>query len=254
MKNGINLDDRILASLVAISDAIWLPDRSTSQRRRTIAYERQRDFQAHGVLWNSARIGAASEAARKRVQKRVACLAERGLLEIHRPRVRTLAVKLTEAGDAQIRELCGLATVDATLELIDELPRLPVSHRLWWPGYGGFQANWVSERVLLGNEFDARTTALTEEDFVPLAMRGLVIANSDSLRNVFYALTPTGVRRAADRVLAKLHGRWTASDELTPHNETVRRFYFDRLKRELAALDAAEPQTPSELGRIPIHG
>ena len=187
-----------LLRLLAETDGLFAPVRGLQMSLRPVVYERQQAYFSRGLRWAAGGL--------KATQALLLPLAERGLVEIYNPsRARTLAVRLTPAGGDNMRRLVGLPTFSQALAMLDELYRQRESpNGFSGPGCGGRGGlPWTSEACLTGTPWgssDDCVYGVLWEDALPLLNRGLVQANSDCERRVWYQPTKRGYELAQWRV------------------------------------------------------
>ncbi len=239
------MDERtaILVHVLADTDAVWIPSRTWNRPRPTNVYFARLAFAKGGVPWES---GGATEADRKAAQRTLETLAKSGAVRVRRPhRVKTLAVKLSDAAEADARRLVGLPGLYSAWLSVQELARH--SKR---PGAAALLTDvWVSERKLIGDwEPDEyrREAVLVEDMLLPALLRNYVGSCSDRDGRVSYALTPAG-------------WAWLDAAEQPPADDlngqpdrAAATFYYDRVRAGLDRLDTAAPPDPKEIGGIPL--
>lgn len=245
----MDLIDNVLISILAATDAIFIPDRDPRHPVRHVAlYERRRDFPMRGVSWGSDRVlPGLGAAGRKQVQRVVEQAIAKGLVLAFKPRTKTLGVRLTDEGDTRARALVGLPRFAEALAMLDQVRALTVA-------LGGGR-RWIPETWLAGVEWGdnsrRRAFVAVEEYMLPALHRGLVISNGSIRGHIWYDLTPAGLavtkRRAGGKVTA-------APDSMTlpaPDDE-ARGEYYARVRDELAALCSAQLENEREIGEIPL--
>jgi hypothetical protein len=237
--------EQVLLTILAATDAAWLPMRTWTPPVPANTYFARRDFSRQGVPWVS---GAASEADRKEAQRLVETLAGQGVVQLFRPRrLKTLGVRLTDEGEGLARRLCGLPGLEIARSALAEVVRLS-SER---------QKGCVSEAALAGVAWShprsGKILARLEDQVLPGLIRGWLESNADIIGHVYYRATDIG-RRAAIESPA---GEWS---RVSPQNEAPRDdgakerygFYLERLDAALARLRTAEPQDQREIGLLPL--
>ncbi len=243
----MNLRTSILVQILADTDALFIPNRSWSRRRVTNIYFGQKNYGRSGVVWSS---GAATEADRKAAQRELEALAKERLVRVFRPnRVKTLGVRLTDAGEALARRLCGLPAIECGWWTCHELVR----HSKTPSEAKTLDDVWISEVQLAGVDWPREgedTTAfrremvLVEDMALPAFLRGWITSNSDRHGRVYYALTLAG---------------WEVLDNAppddtpdTPVDIEAREAYLARVQYASDRLDTADPEDPKEIGGLPL--
>jgi|GEM_PF-4331648 len=153
-----------------------------------------------------------------------------------------VSVRLTAAGEHRARALVGLPDRAAGRKFLAAVVRL---ERQRDPDAGGVR--WVPEVLLnrgrgWGDERHAELAAL-EQDFLPAASAGWVVAHSACTGHAAYALTDAGraARASTDPDFAPV--------EFDPAAPALYRGEVDRAIRELTQSD---PPTPGEIGPLPL--
>ena len=241
-----SLSDQILVSILAATDAIFIPDRDPMMwPRHAVIYERRRNFTNAGVPWASERVlPGLDEAGRKQIQRLLDELALSGMVLTFQPKgAKTLGVRLSETGDAQARALVGLPALSDALAALAQLAELERN--------GATCANlgrtWVPETALAGvawgdNERRHRLVE-TEEKLLPAVVRDWAVSNCSVRGHCWYAITDAG----RDQL-----GKPIEAGPLPCANDDLRREYYHRVKAEFLALAAAEPKCEREIGEIPM--
>ena len=244
---GLTPTDSILVSLVAATDAIWLPSRECHgggngvNAAVTNCHELRKQFGEFGLSLAS---GETTDAGRKQKQRAVDDMSSKSLLTIAKPGLtKTIFVKLTEGAYGHIRQQCGLPGSGVgfrTLELVAEHSKRPATV---------MQDIWIPETKLNGgrgwgdghqNElFDVAQRAL------PALVAGWLTTNCDSSRRVYYNVTATGWRLLDDG--------WKPDPiDIAPLNEEIEIAYYECLPIERAKLTTRAPNRGGELGCSPI--
>ena len=245
------LNDQVLVSVLAATDALWLPNRHPGNRERDATVNlRRRDFPKYGVPWNSSKIiPGANEAARKEIQREVETQATYGLLVQARRAERTQALRLTERGAAYARFIVGLPLTDA----------LPILDRLWDMrddprGTDFLNRPWAPETALTGSSWGSpgadEAFAECETMLLPALAEGLVISNCSLQGHGWYSLTPLGAKLAKERIEeGERGGPRTMPDGA---RKEAAEFYLERIEAELALLGVPPLESGGELGLIPM--
>lgn len=244
---GLSERDGLLISVLAVTDAIWLPDRQPANYRRwTLISERRRDFRSTGIVLDNLAGDGASGAERQQASRDLRALAADGYLTIHRPKwARTLAVKLTDSGDTRARSLAGLPTFDHSLLVeLDGLKDSPMAMDC-------YDRIWLSEFHLggvHGGPDDRERMVLVQlmERMLPCLSRGLVESNVTMHRNAWYSLTKSGQAAvAAGPPAARSEALPEPLDEATGE-------YYDSHGTALARLSTSPPRVPNDIGILPL--
>ena len=120
METALNLEELALVAILAATDAIFIPSRDPGSMAHRIICERRT---ANGIHWASERVlPGLDETARKQVQRALDELAVRNWVATIQPHAtKTLAVRLTDLGDAHARALVGLPQVGESLPTIEQI-------------------------------------------------------------------------------------------------------------------------------------
>jgi hypothetical protein len=239
----MELTDEILLAILAATDAVFVPDRDPRDfRRHTVLYERRRDYPNAGVPWASEKVlPGLDEAGRKRAQRALEELVAQGMVEARRPKgAKTHGVKLTDAGEARARALCGLPLYEGTQAMVEQLSRLVDDGSTC--AYMG--KLWTPEPMLAGVQWgdNARRKKFVEveERLLPALSRGQVVSNCSIQGHCWYSVHPKPTPMPPVPA-----GLPTSTDD-------HRAEYYVRIHQELADLRLAEPLNPREIGEIPM--
>jgi hypothetical protein len=238
------MDDRtrILTQILADTDAVWLPNRRWSRPRPTNVHFARLAFGKGGVPWES---GEPTEAGRKAAQRELEELAKARLVRASRlRRVKTLAVRLSEPADADMRERIGLAGLYSAWLSMHEIAR----HSRRPPEL--FTDVYIAERKLIGDkppETYRREAVIVEDMLLPALVRGYVDSNADTQGRVSYMLTPAG-------------WEWLDRGEAPPEDlrddaplgRDAATWYAERLQTSLDRLGTADAAEPREIGLLPL--
>jgi hypothetical protein len=245
--DSMDLIDNVLISILAATDAIFIPDRDPCHPVKHVAlYERRRDFPMRGVPWGSDRVlPGLGAAGRKQVQRVVEQAIGKGLVHAFKPRAKTLGVRLTDEGDARARAIAGLPGYADALAMLDQIRALVTA-------LGGGR-RWIPETWLAGLDWgdDSRRRAFVavEEYLLPALHRGLVVSNGSIRGHTWYDLTPAGLaltkRRASKPAPAP-------ADKFPESEIEARGEYYERVHQELASLCSAQVENEREIGEIPL--
>lgn len=236
------LADDILVTILAATDAVFIPDRDPLHRnRRRVLYERTRDYPARGVPWESERaLPELDEAGRKRAQRALEGLVARGLVVACRAGGKTAGVRLTDAGEALARARCGLPDFDAARVEAERLRRF-TSHE---SACGFLRKVWTPETVPAGVEWgdnDRRNELVQlEERLLPALVRGFVVSNCSIQGHCWYSIHPNPAVAVLPPVPPGLPGRC----------EDARGIYYGRVAKERDDLGRAVAQNEREIGEI----
>ena len=243
----LSLNDSILVTILAATDAVFLPDRDPLLRpRHAVIYERRRDFAHSGVPWTSEMVlPGMDDAGRKRVQRALEELALDGQVVTFQPKgAKTLGVRLSDVGEERARALAGLPATGAALALLGQLSDLERTDAA-----GAFQGHvWLPETALAGVRWgdNERRHALVEleEKLLPGLVRGWIESNCTVHGHCWYRLTDAGRKRI---------GKTAAASTCPPaKSEEARRDYYQRVRMEFQALAAAKPECEREIGDVPM--
>jgi hypothetical protein len=239
----MQLTDDILLAILAATDAVFIPDRDPMDfNRHTVLYERRRDFPDTGVPWASEKaMPGLDEAGRKQVQRALEDLVGQGLVDALRPKgAKTVGVRLTDAGEARVRAMCGLPLFEGAQAVVDQLTSLVSDD-------SACMANtriWTPETKLAGVEWGDNTRKHllvdVEERLLPALVRGQVVSNCTVRGHCWYSVHPKPTPMPP------------MPADLPSRLELARGQYYGRLKHELAELRMAEPLNSREIGEIPM--
>jgi hypothetical protein len=239
----MELTDDILLAILAATDALFIPDRDPcDHNRHAVLYERRRDFPDAGIPWASEKaMPGLDETGRKQVQRALEGLVGQGLVDALRPKgAKTVGVRLTDAGEARVRAMCGLplfegaqAAVDHLVRLIEDDSACVYMGRIWTPETALAGVPW-------GDDERRHKFVEVEERLLPALVRGLVVSNCTVRGHCWYSLNvlqPTLPPVPADG---------------PSRLELARGQYYGRVKHEMADLRLAEPLNAREIGDIPM--
>jgi hypothetical protein len=178
-----------LIQILAITDSVWTPPRAGDTRQPawgSIA-EKQIEYPAGGVR---LKIGGTT-AERQTAGRRLAELADDGLLKIFNVAGQRTGVKLTDRGEAFGRAIVGLLQVDASWDLLRQVISLavvtsgstlnPLARETWLAGVAWYDAPGANEKIIG-----------VEQKALPALARKWLIAASDSHGAVCYSPTDAG--------------------------------------------------------------
>ena len=239
--------DEILFAVLAATDAVFIPDRDpTAHRRHVVIYERRRDFPHFGIPWASEKVlPGLDDAGRKQVQRSLEHLAAIGLVETIQPKaVKTLGVRLTDAGEVQVRALAGLPTLADAIPVVRRIHDLLSADvacqflgRVWIPETALAGVRW-------GDNDQGHKFVEVEELLLPALIRNYAVSNCTVRGHCWYTITPPGLD--AIKSPPPLPG------DLPQAAIDARREYYSRLHLEIRALAAAKPDNEREIGEIPM--
>lgn len=239
--------DEILFAVLAATDAVFIPDRDPTARPRCVViYERRRDFPHFGVPWASEKVlPGLDDAGRKQVQRSLEHLAAIGMVETVQPKaVKTLGVRLTDAGDAHVRALAGLPTLADALPVVRRIYDL-LSADVACQFLGRV---WVPETALAGvrwGDNDQRHKLVeVEELLLPALVRNYAVSNCTVRGHCWYTITPAG--------FDAIKSPPPLASDLPDADADARREYYGRIHLEIRALAAAKPDNEREIGEIPM--
>lgn len=239
----MNVKDRILVSLLAAQDMLYLPLRTGWDNRAytTVLYERRSRYRYSGIPWNSSHIiPSGTEADRKVVERQLSELKAKNMLQkIGRSGIRTTAVRLTGSGDQAARALCYLPSIHNALPLVKTIEALKAQ------GYPFVNRAWIPEIALTP---DRQGWGDGQEDFLcdlaermtPLLVRGWVESNCDVCGHGWYALTGKAIHPP------------DPLQETPRPSEEAEMYYYQAMTQERNRLRDAKPDRPSEIGCIPM--
>jgi hypothetical protein len=244
----MNEHDLAVVTILALTDAIWLPNRRWDAPRPANTYFARLRYDPHGVRW----VVGGDEARRKAGQRLLEDLAQQKLVKVSRPKhSREQFAKLTPQAEAAARRIVGLpgwSSGWATLEKLGSLTRPPAQRSP--RGHG-----WVRELVLAGWENYDQTEALKVELVAVSEMaltalnRGLIEASSDPCGRVSYQVTDSGWD-----ALARGEAPPDEDDDADAFDTEAAEAYSDALFAMKARLDTMKPERTNEIGGIPLCG
>lgn len=238
--------DSILISLLAATDAAWLPSRESHgvkiNSRVTSVYEARKRFREAGVPWAS---GGTSDAERKEIQRALEDLKESGDVIATKPNgSKTLFAKLSDDAYDRTRRECNLLGFDVgflmlkAVALCSVRPATVMQH-VWIPetkfnngrGWGDGNQNElfiaVSQRAL------------------PALAAGWLDTQCDSQRHVYYFVTELGWQL--------IDADWRPSAVAAIHsNLDTELAYWNQLTAERSKLATRTPEDDGELGWLPL--
>jgi hypothetical protein len=242
----MNDRDGIIVRLLAESDSLWLPCRFRGGDEWVNSYLGRQAYITAGIPWRSEGGG---DAGRKATQRELEALVADGLVTRGRTgRAKTLAVRLTEAGERRGRQLTLLPDLreswDLLVDIAGRTKRQPELLLDAWAielgpaGLENYPSPWTkdAEERLKDVEFRA----------LPSLIRGWLVALSDTMKRVYYAVTPYG---------------WHVLDTLTPPEKAPDIDDWDGdpcgtyARTMRVALDALRSKTPDdtrEIGPVPL--
>jgi hypothetical protein len=242
----LSLPDQIMLSILASTDAVFIPDRDPcTPRRHAAVCDRRLLFTQVGIPWSSENVQRGlDETGRKQVQRALDELAGRNRVISFQPNtVKTLGVRLTEQGDQYARALAGLPGVADAVPMVERLIALEKG-----PDACGFLGRiWIPEPVLAGVRWgdDERRQAFVdvEERLLPALVRGWVGSNCSVYGHCWYCVRLAGRKDLRESLLPM---------ELPSVLEQARGEYCSRIREESEGLSTAQPRCDREIGEIPM--
>ncbi len=250
--------DKVLVKVLAAVDATFAPNRQWAPHQRmTNIYEARRDYPSAGVALR----GGGKGAEQKRTERALDDLVQRGFVERIKNAVRTTGVRLTDAGEARARALCGLPDLACGVATVREVvaysnapghPGLPAPGEPWQTGinWSGAWETWLAGVDWSETQDRAarRELVFQEECALPALLRGWLQAGSTLKRHVIYAATEAGRAVAVDPppiedVQAPGGVDWS---------EELRKRYYRAFKQASARFDTLTPQQAREIGMIAV--
>lgn len=223
----------LMVECLAAADAVWLPIRSWTFPGPVNRQNARAAYPGEGVRLMPP---GGTDADRKRRERSLAALAKADKLTLHRLGEKTTRARLTDAGEAEARRLCGLPSLYSSFETCREVARLselPGEQRV-------YQDKWVSESPQLG---DADERGLVETMLLPALLRQYVESNSDIRGLVYYALTDAG-------------WGWTFGDappdDQADGEPEARALYHRCLLAAGHRLDSVPPGDKRDIGPLPL--
>ncbi len=227
----MNDQTHILAAILALTDAVFLPCRSWTKPLPQNVYQARREYERGGCPW---RPSACGDAQRKNMERTLSSMADRGAVLVHRRSgLRWPLVKLSDQADWTTRSLCSLPGKEGAFLVGNELLRQSDATTVWIP-----------ERALMGATPDKYEILAVENMALGLLVRGYAISGSDILGNVFYALTDAGITYLKDCKKPKPDGDKSDS--------TAVGVYDNAIKDALHHLATEKILDSRELGLLPL--
>lgn len=224
------MENELLVKILARQDAAFLPCRTwfSDQGFANAVQDRRRAHFAAGTPW---RTGARNESLRKHTERELERVERDGLVITHKREGRILGVRLTDAGEQNIRAVIGFPSLAVTLRLVRELAAMVQDGRCW-------AGQWVPETWLAGvfPDFLAgwrQKLSELQHDFLPACARGWAAGDTDSDGHSFYKIgrpvdaKPLRVLPKADRAAGLL--------------------YSDAIGAEIEILKRAKPEHPGNV-------
>jgi len=235
-----DLEDSALIAILAATDAVFIPDRDPlASPRHTVIWERRRTA---AVPWASEKVlPGLDDAGRKQVQRGLDELVARGWVATVEPNAsKTLAVRLTDAGDRRARALAGLPQVEASLPIIEQIRTLMAGDEVC----DHVRRVWVPETALAGvrwgdNEH-RHAFVEVEEKLLPALTRRWVESNCSVQGHCWYTLGPVAPSSPP------------AAADLPQASDWARGEYYHRMEMEIEALARSRPECERESGEIPM--
>jgi hypothetical protein len=239
MESNLSLEDLALVAVLSATDAVFIPSRDPQSLAHRLICERRA---AAGVSWASERVlPGLDEAARKQVQRALDELTVRNWVVTIQPHAtKTLAVRLTDAGDARARALVGIPQVEASLPMLERIRTLMAGDevcehlgRLWVPETALAGVRW-------GDNEHRHAFVEVEEKLLPALTRRWVESNCSVRGHCWY--TPGSVPATAPPTVPGLPAR----------SDAARRQYYAGLFAEWEVLATTHPECSREIGDIPM--
>lgn len=239
--------NQTLLSILASVDALFSPYRGPrGSVGRAGASDLRRRYREFGLPWGMG----GNDRDRKAGQRELNELERSGRLVINRAGGKAVHVRLSDSEDDAMRKAVCLDTFHTSLDLLDHFGELIEKGF----GYESQKCTWIRETTLwnsaidapMDNPTDGKDLGRLEEWAFPLLVRGLLVSNSDLEGRAWYSMTPAGVSllgRAKDK--AKVLS--------APRNPSEsRRAYLDYFNNFRSDLTSLEPETPGEIGPVPM--
>jgi hypothetical protein len=232
---NVNECESTLVRLLAHGDAIFAPVREDGFNRASNTYQARERFAEAGVRWSAS---ASTDGRRKALQRALHGLIEDGLVRGSAPQVKHVMARLTDAGDALARKMCGLPGPCCAWAQLVECARLTRRRRR--PKL--LTDVWIDE-TRFGED-----RLLTEEMSLQCLIRQWLISNcavSGGRARAYYRVTAAGWAALAA-------GEAPPEEEHGPGDEECRRLYYEAFGERHAALGADKPVNTKEIGIIPL--
>ena len=153
---------------------------------------------------------------------------------------KTLAVRLTDAGDQRARAMAGLPRVEASLPVIEQIRTLMAGDEVC----DASGKVWVPETALAGVRWgdNARRKAFVdvEEKLLPALTRRWVESNCSVQGHCWYTLGPVEPSSPL------------AISDLPQASDAARGEYYHRVELEIEALARSRPDCEREIGELPM--
>lgn len=186
----MEFNDRLLISILAAQDALWLPMRKWKHPRPGNTSIARRRFPTAGVHFS---VGGGT-AERKAGSEAMIAMAAAGLVKMD-GKTRSTAVRLSDEAEDRARALAGLPRFAKSIKVLCRLGELTTLARTETFNY---RDDWINEANLADAKWeDAEALMDLEDALLPALSRGIVKAHSTCSGHVAYRLmtpSPTGTR------------------------------------------------------------
>lgn len=227
----MNDQTHILAAILALIDAVFLPCRSWTRPLPQNTAAARKQYQNGGCPW---RPGTSGDAQRKSTERMLSSISDKGVIHITRRQgLRFPLVKLSDQADWDMRLKCGLPSLEGAWLVGNELLRR-----------SEVIPQWVSEFSLMGDKPDRHEAVAVENMMLPLLVRGYVESGSTVHGEARYALTESGAAWLGDTKKPK--------PDTAKENPAACRIYDAAIAGELHRLASEKIQDAREIGMLPL--
>ena len=248
MSQELTTRQTILVSLVAATDAIWLPSRESHRDAVnpavTNCYELRKQFREAGVPWSS---GGRTDAERKEAQRALEDLTRDGSVTVARPHgSKTLFVRLSEAAYERTRQLCYQPSffwgyISLKMVALSSTRPPAVYQDIFIPETAFNNGNGWDGKPDGGKLYRAAQRAL------PALVADWLTTRCDCQRRVYYSVTAAGWKAIDDPSSAS-----KPDVERIPPDVRFAAAYADCLAAEQKKIFTRTPNDDGELGSLPL--
>jgi hypothetical protein len=237
----------VLLSIAAATDSLWQIWRQPDFSLSTVLHERRDLYRQAGISWHASYAGGAKVSDRKGIRVLIDALGLTELVEVRGAGKRVIGARLTTKGDAIARATANLPAMEDGLRYLDALHALRDDARGIDRGGIAFTRETDLCNTAHGLPEAVEILSTASEALLAPMVAELVTYARDVRGAIWYGLTPAGTSLARLRLKTK-----PTPEEFAEPNEAAVDLYYAVREREDAAIIAATPNNPSELGDIPI--
>lgn len=244
----MNETDCILIETLGRVDAAFAPQRVWEPRRLgTNVFEARCEYPKSGVPWRGGAAGAAQVAAARALAE----LEGAGLVVLRKSAVRTTHVRMTDAGEARGRALCGLSSLRASHALAQRVAAYATAPD--YPDHLEEYPRGAWETWLAGIEWKATAKKAArqkliaiEETALPALLRGWLESNSTGHGQVHYVVTAMWAE------VADMEFEPEPAEGLEYAGDEGRHLYYEMFRGTRESLARKSPVWPGKIGQIPL--